>query len=88
VAYSAVTNARGLLHAAIVERLCGQCDALLVNGDDAYLMAPGTQHFQRLLGYEVVRLRLRRAPESPDGVQRRRQDRSPSSDDAGVITAP
>ena len=55
---STVTDARWLLHTAIVERLCGSCDVLLVNSDDAYLMSAGAQHFQRLLGYEVARLRL------------------------------
>jgi hypothetical protein len=55
---STVTNARWLLHTAIVERLCGSCDVLLVNSDDAYLMSAGNQHFQRLLGYEVARLRV------------------------------
>jgi hypothetical protein len=29
-----------------------------VNSDAAYLLAPGTQHFQRLLGYQVARLRI------------------------------
>ncbi len=53
------SNARWLLHTAIVERLCGNCDLLLTNSEDAYLMSPGAQHFQRLLGYEVARLRVR-----------------------------
>ena len=52
-------HARWLLHTAIVERLCGNCDLLLTNSEDAYLMSPGAQHFQRLLGYEVARLRVR-----------------------------
>ncbi|MBS1887902.1 MAG: hypothetical protein JSU06_12010 [Actinobacteria bacterium] len=56
---SHVTYARWLLHAAIVERLCGSCQVLLVNSDDAYLMSPGTRHFQRLLGYQIARLRLK-----------------------------
>jgi hypothetical protein len=67
VGYSAVTNARWLLHAAIVERLCGQCRLLLTNSDDAYLMAPGARYFQSVLGYEIARLSVprpeRRRPE-------------------------
>jgi hypothetical protein len=59
---STATYARWLLHTAIVERLCGRCGVLLTNSDDAYLMAAGNQHFQRLLGYEIARLRLRRSP--------------------------
>lgn len=59
---STVTHARWLLHTAIVERLCGTSGVLLVNSDDAYLLAPGTRHFQRLLGYSVARLRLPRSP--------------------------
>ena len=51
-------QARWLLHTAIVERLCGDCAVLVTNSDDAYRLGPGTQHFQRLLGYEVRRLRL------------------------------
>jgi hypothetical protein len=54
------TNARWLLHTAIVERLCGSCSVLLTNSDDAYLMGAGTQHFQRLLGYGIARPRLQR----------------------------
>ncbi len=52
---------RWLLHAAIVERLCGSCSVLLTNSDDAYLMDAGNQHFQRLLGYEIRRLKLPRS---------------------------
>jgi hypothetical protein len=59
---SSATHARWLLHTAMVERLCGTCDLLLVNSEPAYLLPPGAQHFQRLLGYDVARLRLRRAP--------------------------
>jgi hypothetical protein len=62
VTIAANTNARGLLHAAIVERLCGSCDFLITNSDDAYFMGAGNQHFQRLLGYEISRLRISRAP--------------------------
>jgi hypothetical protein len=59
---SLVPHGRWLLHTAMVERLCGSCEVLLINCDDAYLMTPGVQHFQRLLGYEIGRLRLRRSP--------------------------
>ena len=59
---SSVTYARWLLHTAIVERLCGCCIVLLTNDDDAYLMGAGNQHFQRLLGYGIARLRLPRSP--------------------------
>jgi hypothetical protein len=57
---SLVPNARWLLHTTMVERLCGSCEVLLINCDDAYLMPPGVQYFQRLLGYEIARLRLDR----------------------------
>jgi hypothetical protein len=65
---STVTDARWLLHTAIVERLCGSCGTLLVNSDAAYLLAPGTQHFQRLLGYQVARLRIL-PPERPRTIR-------------------
>jgi hypothetical protein len=58
---SLVPHSRWLLHTAMVERLCGSCAVLLVNCDDAYLMPSGAQYFQRLLGYEIARLRLHRA---------------------------
>ncbi|HWW68183.1 MAG TPA: hypothetical protein VNY83_09400 [Solirubrobacterales bacterium] len=58
---SSVTYARWLLHTAIVERLCGCCSVLLTSSDDAYLMSTGNQHFQRLLGYRIARLRLPRS---------------------------
>jgi hypothetical protein len=57
---SLVPHGRWLLHTAMVERLCGSCEVLLINCDDAYLMPPGVQYFQRLLGYEIARLRLLR----------------------------
>jgi hypothetical protein len=60
VTIAANVNARWLLHTAIVERLCGSCEVLLTNSDDAYFMVPGNQHFQRLLGYEITRLRVSR----------------------------
>lgn len=55
-------NARWLLHTAIVERLCGYCSVLLVNCDDVYRLDPGTQYFQRLLGYEIARLKVTKLP--------------------------
>jgi hypothetical protein len=61
---SLVPHGRWLLHTAMVERLCGSCEVLLVNCDDAYLMPSGVQYFQRLLGYEIARLRVYR-PQSP-----------------------
>jgi hypothetical protein len=64
VTIAANTNARWLLHTAIVERLCGSCPVLLTNSDDAYFMGTGNQHFQRLLGYEISRLRVSRASRS------------------------
>lgn len=51
-------HARWLVHAAIVERLCGDCAVLVTNSDDAYRLGTGTHHFQRLLGYRVSRLRI------------------------------
>jgi hypothetical protein len=63
---SLVPHGRWLLHTAMVERLCGTCEVLLINCDDAYLMTPGVQHFQRLLGYDIGRLRFHRSP-SPKG---------------------
>jgi hypothetical protein len=59
---SFATNARWLLHTAVVERLCGECSVLLTNSDDAYRLAAGTQHFQRLLGYRISRLRVSQVP--------------------------
>jgi hypothetical protein len=59
---SFVENARWLLHTALVERLCGECSLLLTNSDDAYRLAAGHHHFQRLLGYEIGRLQVTRAP--------------------------
>ncbi|HEY2054536.1 MAG TPA: hypothetical protein VGH14_11430 [Solirubrobacterales bacterium] len=57
---SSAKYARWLLHTAIVERLCGSCGVLLVNSDDVYLLGPGHQYFQRLLGYEIARLEMPR----------------------------
>jgi hypothetical protein len=58
---SLVPHGRWLLHTAMVERLCGSCELLLINCDAAYQMPPGVQHFQRLLGYDIASLRFRRA---------------------------
>lgn len=69
-------HARWLLHTAIVESLCGRCEILLTNSEDAYLMSSGAQHFQRLLGYDIARLRVRpmhwvqpESPPHPAGLQ-------------------
>lgn len=59
------TNARWLLHTAIVERPCGHFSVLLINSDDAYLMSAGTRYFRRLLGYRIARLRLPRSAGAP-----------------------
>lgn len=67
---SFTSHARWLLHTAIVERLCGDCDYLVTNSDAAYRLAPGTQHFQRLLGYQVSRLRISRIAGSPASAPR------------------
>jgi hypothetical protein len=58
--------ARWLLHAEIIERLCGDCRLLVANTDDAYFLAPGTQHFQRLLGFQITRLRITGSTARPD----------------------
>jgi hypothetical protein len=60
------TDVRWLLHAAIIEQLCDRgCRHLLTSSHDAFLMAPGQQYFQRLLGYSVERVRLRRSLPAP-----------------------
>jgi hypothetical protein len=56
--------ARWLLHAEIIERLCGDCRLLVTNSDDAYFLTPGNQHFQRLLGFRISRLEISRSPAS------------------------
>lgn len=61
-------HARWLLHTALVERLCGSCGILLTNSDDAYELTVGTLHFQRLLGYEIARLRVPRATRGGAGA--------------------
>ena len=61
VTAEAKNYSRWLLHTAIVERLCGECRILLTNSEDSYRLSAGAQHFQRLLGYEVMSLRLTRA---------------------------
>lgn len=55
-------NARWLLHAAIVGRLCGDCEVLVTNSDNVYLLSGGNQHFQRLLGFQISRIGVSRAP--------------------------
>lgn len=55
---STAPNARWLLHAAIIERLCGDCQVLLTNTENVYLLAPGHQHLQRLLGFHISRLQV------------------------------
>ena len=52
------SSARWLLHTAIVERLCGRCSLLLTSSDDVYRLDAGALHFQRLLGYQIARLRV------------------------------
>jgi hypothetical protein len=52
------SDVRWLLHTAIVEDLCDRgCRQLLTNSHDAFLMPPGQQYFQRLLGYSIGRVR-------------------------------
>jgi hypothetical protein len=67
--------ARWLLHAAIIERLCGACRVLVTNSDPTYLLTPGNQHFQRLLGFRISRLEVSpltvpapAAPPDPTGL--------------------
>jgi hypothetical protein len=57
---SSEPNVRWALHSAIVEHLCvAGCRQLLTNSHDVFLMAPGQQYFQHLLGYSVGRLSMR-----------------------------
>jgi hypothetical protein len=81
---SSSPNARWLLHTAIVERLCGNCSVLLVNSEDAYLMGTGNQHFQRLLGYRIARLRFPR----PDRALLKRSDGVPSLTEVDLQRGP
>ena len=54
---SSEPNVRWALHSTIVEHLCmSGCRHLLTNSHDVFLMPPGQQYFQRLLGYSVGRL--------------------------------
>ena len=54
---SSASNARWLLHTAIVERLCAaRCQLLITNSYDIPLMPRGHQHFQHLLGYTIARI--------------------------------
>ncbi len=63
--------ARWLLHAAIVERLCGHCGLLLINSDAAYRMTRGARHFQQLLGYRIATLRVARRRSPAPALSRR-----------------
>jgi hypothetical protein len=74
VTEEAKNYSRWLLHTAIVERLCGSCRTLLTNSEDSYRLPAGNQHFQRLLGYRVMRLRLTRLR----GVAVVAEDREPA----------
>jgi hypothetical protein len=69
--------ARWLLHAAIVERLCGHCELLLINSDAAYWMSRGGRHSPHLLGYRIASLRVARRrrvlPAMPWGRRARRR---------------
>ena len=57
---SSASDARWLLHTAIVERLSSAgCPLLLARGEDVPLLGVGQQHFQHLLGYTMARLRPR-----------------------------
>ena len=60
-----VGPARWLLHTAIVERLCGHCEVLLVNSAAVYRESYGSHHLQRLLGYQIQRLQVHE-PLRPD----------------------
>ncbi len=59
---STVGPARWLLHTAIVERLCGCCELLLVNSAAVYRESYGSHHLQRMLGYQIARLRVIEVP--------------------------
>ncbi len=58
---SSARYARWLIHTAIVEHLCGRCDVLLVNCDDAYLLGSRPPVFPA-----AARLRDR-PPRGPEG---------------------
>jgi hypothetical protein len=62
---STVTDARWLLHTAIVERLCGKCRLLITNSAAMYRESYGSHHFQQLLGYQIRRLQVRDVPAHP-----------------------
>jgi hypothetical protein len=79
---STVSPARWLLHTVLVERLCGSCELLLVNSAAVYRESYGSHHLQRLLGYQIARLRvpeplheLTSGPRS--SLDRAREQRSP-----------
>jgi hypothetical protein len=67
---ASTTHARWLLHTAIVERLCGDCRTLLINGEEAYNLGAGARHFQHLLGYGIARLRPTKSTASHLGASR------------------
>ena len=72
---SSEQNVRWALHSTIVEHLCASgCRHLLTNSHDVFLMPPGQQYFQRLLGYSVGRLSVRpkRRPGISSESRRRR----------------
>jgi hypothetical protein len=72
---SSEPNVRWALHSAIVEHLCVTgCRQLLTNSHDVFLMAPGQQYFQRLLGYSVGRLRVCPKQRGASTESRRRRD--------------
>lgn len=81
---SSHSYARWLLHTAIVERLCGCCNVLLSNSEDAYLIGAGNQHFQRLLGYSIASLRLPRRA----GAPHKRWKRAPSLAEVDLQRSP
>jgi hypothetical protein len=42
---------------------------LVTNSDATYLLGPGTQHFQRLLGYRIARLDVSSLPGTKPAVR-------------------
>jgi hypothetical protein len=67
---STVSDARWLLHTAIVERLCGNCRLLITNSAAMYRESYGNHHFQQLLGYQIRRLQVLDAPARPTPAAR------------------
>ena len=69
---SNTSNARWMLHTAIVERLAlADCPLLLTNSFDVPLLTDGQQHFQHLLGYTIARIRT--TPQAPGVHQNARR---------------